>query len=889
MIQGFISYSHADTEFATRLAEALPGVGITPWIDRDGIQGGARWSTAIQDALDAAEVLILVLSPDAMASTNVEDEWQYALDQGIPVVPVRYRPTKVHFQLGRLQYVDFHDQPFDAAIPVLVAGVRSAIGAANGAEGEDAAPAVTPVALPSAPRHNLPHPTTALVGRETALADLAVALTEHRIVTLTGAGGSGKTRLALQAATDGLDDFADGAWFADLSALEDDAQVAGAVALAVGLRESGAQGMRDVLLEHVASRALLLVLDNCEHVVAGVAALAEDLLRAAPNARVLATSREPLRIHGERVMPVPPLSLPDPADAADPARVADHAAVRLFTDRAREVKPGFELDESNALDVVQLVRRLDGIPLAIELAAARVRMMAPSAILQRLDQRFKLLTGGSRTAHGRQRTLEGAVDWSHDLLEPAERQVFRRLAVFRGGWTLEDAEVVAADDSLESWEVLDLLAGLVDKSLVEVEERATGQRYRYLETIRHYAAQKLDDSPDVEDTVRRHVACVVAHVQNHATEQGRAEVDELIRWAADEHENIRAAFRRSAESGDAASGRALAEGLGWAFYARGLLAEGRELLEGVLAIPGAADGSKDHAVVLFHLGTLANHQGDHASARHLMEEAMGIFAALGDDDKVARVQINLGITEILCGELVAAQERLESARAVMGDTYTILSNLGMVAERSGESELAIERFKAALELARSGGKAWEIGHAAGNLGSLLRLAGRLSEARALLEESLAAKRGLDAAPMMVFALTHLGHVAIDEEAVDEAFAHLAEATRLANTIGEPAHLVELAYAAARLARLVSSAEHVAELLGAGDQLRQGLGTPESAANVGERERVEGWARAQRGESDYEADYARGARAGLVTVESAMTAMAELSATGSDYGPNTQAR
>jgi len=383
--------------------------------------------------------------------------------------------------------------------------------------------------------NNLPLQMTTFVGREEEVAEVGRLLQRWRVVTLTGVGGCGKTRLALEVATGALERQADGVWFVDLSPLADPQLVAGAVAVAVRVRQDTARTLSELLEESLGERDVLLLLDNCEHLLDGCAQLVDRLVRACPRLRILATSREALNVGGEVTLRVPSLG---PSESA-----------ALFGERAAAARPGFALDERTGPVVEEICRRLDGIPLAIELAAARIRVLAPEEIRKRLDDRFRLLTGSSRTAIERHQTLRAAVDWSHSLLSEKERVLFRRLSVFSGGWSLESVEEVGAGGEVASEEVLDLLAGLVEKSLVLAEDGGESVRYGLLETLRQYGREKLADSGEADDVQRRHAdhyarASWIAWNldQYQALAGGR-------RWGAAEMDNLRAAIAW-ADTGD---------------------------------------------------------------------------------------------------------------------------------------------------------------------------------------------------------------------------------------------------------------------------------------------------------------------------------------------------
>ncbi len=402
------------------------------------------------------------------------------------------------------------------------------------------------VALPSAPERppsNLPLALSSFIGREKELAEIEKLLADHRLLTLTGPGGCGKTRLALKAAFEVAEGFEDGAWWVGLASLSDPDIVPQAVAQALSVREAPGRSLNDALVEHLTPRKSLLILDNCEHLVEGCAGLVDALLRSCPNLKILATSREFLGVGGEVVWATPPLSVPDDHDAPLPEALLRDDAAKLFVERARSVAPAFALTEQNASALARLCRRLDGMPLAIELAAARARVLSVSQIAERLDDRFRLLKSESRTVDPRQRTLRATMDWSHDPLADDERVLFRRLSVFAGGFALEAAEQVCAGEGIERVDVLDLLSRLVDKSLVVAEERGGEARYRLLETVRQYGEEKLDESTEEAAATSRHHAGYFLELAEAAEPAMLMPGQEA--WMARlelEHDNLRAAL-----------------------------------------------------------------------------------------------------------------------------------------------------------------------------------------------------------------------------------------------------------------------------------------------------------------------------------------------------------
>src|SRR5579884_1260938 len=492
--------------------------------------------------------------------------------------------------------------------------------------------------------HNLPVQLTSFIGREKEMEEIKRLLSTAHLLTLTGSGGCGKTRLALQVAADRVEEYADGVWLVELAAIADLGLVPQTVAVALGVSEEPNRPLGETLANYLRPKSLLLVLDNCEHLLTACAQLADTLLRTCPKVRILASSREGLGLLGEALYHVPSLSLPDEKRLPTLEQLSQYEAVRLFVERAVLSRPDFAVTAQNAASVVQICSRLDGIPLAIELAAARARALAVEQLAQRLDDRFRLLTGGSRTALPRQQTLRATIDWSYDLLSQAERTLLRRLSVFLGGWTLEAAEAVCADAShappraaamgagehaaapLEAGSrenaggpvaaeaVLDLLSRLVDKSLVLVEESAEAEaRYRLLETVRQYSRDRLMESEEARDLRCRHRDWFLTLAEGA---ERRLRGPDQVAWLnrlAQEHDNLRMALEwcRAEEDAGAEAGLRLAGAL-WRFWrVRGYLSEGRERLEAALAQASASERTAQRAKALYGLAALAWGQGDY--------------------------------------------------------------------------------------------------------------------------------------------------------------------------------------------------------------------------------------------------------------------------------------
>ncbi|HLZ26640.1 MAG TPA: tetratricopeptide repeat protein, partial [Chloroflexota bacterium] len=549
--------------------------------------------------------------------------------------------------------------------------------------------------------HNLPNQLSSFVGRERAVAELDGLLATARLLTLTGPGGIGKTRLALRVALDLLADYPDGVWLVRLDALADSALVAGAVANVLRVREQPGRVLQEVLANALSARHLLLVLDSCEHLLPACAELADALLQASPRLQIVATSRERLGVPGEVVWQVPSLGLPASESAPAADELSTYEAVRLFADRAAAARPGFAVTNLNADSVAQVCRRLDGLPLALELAAARMNALSVEQLAQRLDDRFRLLTGptsraarvasgtlsGSRTALLRQQALRATIDWSYDLLSEPERVLLRRLAVFAGEWTLEAAEAVCAGEET----VFDQVCSLVDKSLVRVEANPTG-RYRLLETIREYALERLEASGEAEALRRRHTEYFLALVEQAAPElRGAGQLVWFKRLEA-EYENVRAALLWTLERPDADLALRLGGALWYFWWIRSHSSEGRQLLERVLAISTGATLAR--ATVLNATGYLASalDELDQASALHAL--ALAISRELGDRPGVAMSLRCLGRVALLQGEYARADELLHEALALLrelGDRWGIglaLNNLANLSLLEGAAESA---------------------------------------------------------------------------------------------------------------------------------------------------------------------------------------------------------
>jgi len=588
----------------------------------------------------------------------------------------------------------------------------------------------TPLPAPStsthaAIPHNLPPQRTSFVGREKELHECARLVQETRLLTLTGIGGCGKTRLALKIAETLLASYPDGVWFVDLAPLSQRSGVVDALALALAVRGEPGRDLTETLCRHVRGKRVLLVLDNCEHVLDPARELVDALLGAGTELRILVTSREGLGIDGERAVPVRSLPVPGPESAGDLQAVEASAAVRLFVDRARIVDPDFALTMENAAGVADICRRLDGIPLAIELAAPRVKVLSVEEIRAKLDDRFRLLTGGKR-ALPRHQTLWSVFEWSYDHLTSDEQRLFRLLSVFADGWTMAAATAVSSEAE-DEFEILELLTRLVDKSLVVVERVAPERvRYRLLETSRQFAQQKLHDAGEGEAERRRHLEYFARWAEAReplAVGPRRGE------WLVDmerEHQNIHAALEWSdAATGGAEPALRLVAAV-WRYWpTRGLSALGRERLTQALGRPGAAEPTAARARALSGAGRLAQRQGALAEARVLLEESLSLCNRFGDRTGMARALNNLGLVCSQQGDRDGARARFEESLALArqsGDqrgASMCLNNLAEQARERGDLKSARPLYEDALAEARAGGDPGNIALCLQNLAILL--------------------------------------------------------------------------------------------------------------------------------------------------------------------------
>jgi predicted ATPase/class 3 adenylate cyclase len=610
--------------------------------------------------------------------------------------------------------------------------------------------------------NNLPQPVTRFIGRERELDEAHRLFENARLLSLTGSGGCGKTRLALQFAAERLGAYPHGVWFIELAALSDPGLVPQAVAAALGATEEPGKDLIHTISTALGTKRVLLVLDNVEHLLQAVGRLTDALLQACPDVAVLVTSREALGVRGEFVYRVPSLSLPEKRLQPTAESVAASEAVRLLVDRARAQVPYFAVTPQNATVVALVCARLDGIPLALELAAARLRSLSIHELSKRLDERFRLLTGGARTALPRQQTLRALIDWSYDLLDEAERTLLCRLSVFAGGWTLASAEAVTSGAGIDEPAVLGVLTALVDKSLVLADERAGEMRYRLLESVRQYARDRLLERGEGNVWRDRHAAHFSALGEAAEPRLAGAAQQSELEHLETEHDNLRAVLAwTSSPGGDALLGLRLAGALCLFWSVRGYPGEGRRwVVECLAAATDAPDGLR--AGALCGAGVLAREQGDYAAARSLLEEGLELNRRLGHRPGIAAALRNLGSVRREQGDYDGARAFYEESLALrrdLGDRHGIassLNSLGLVFRELGDYAQARVCFEESLAIDREIGDRLSIAVSLNNLGGMAADLCDYQTARAIHEESLAIRRELGSRRGIASSLTNLG-------------------------------------------------------------------------------------------------------------------------------------
>ncbi|HEY3248127.1 MAG TPA: tetratricopeptide repeat protein [bacterium] len=678
--------------------------------------------------------------------------------------------------------------------------------------------------------NNLPRQLTNFVGRERELSEIKDRLTTTPLLTLTGPGGSGKTRLALQAGADLIEKFEDGVWLVELATVSDPKMVEEAVAATLGVRNQiDRPSLLNTLTDFLRTRSLLLLMDNCEHLRTVCADLVTVMLRASPRLRILATSQVALGVEGEVTYQVPPLSMPDPARLPALDDLKMYESVRLFVDRAVLSQPRFALTARNAPAVAQICARLDGIPLAIELAAARVRALSVEDIAARLDDRFRLLTSGMRTVPPQHQTLQATLDWSYNLLTLPEQVVLRFLSVFAGGCTLEAVEAICATDDSKHTELLDALTSLVDRSLVRFEEDEP--RYRLLETIRLYAREKLVAAGEEPLIRTRHRDWYLKLAETAASLlSGPEQTDGLVRMDR-EYENMKAALEWSLLEPEGADSGLRLSGALWRFWViRGYWSEGREWLERTLSKTGDLD-SPARVKVLNGAAYLAFYQDDVKRAKELADEALTVSRRLNDRRGTAFCLTILGLEACRIENYKEAREFGEQSLALsreLGEADGIAGSLlvlGLVARDSRETEKAVAYFNESLTYFATTGDKVGTGFVLTSLGLVLREMGDLERARHAFEEALALFQELGDKWGIAFSLSNLGILAWSERNYERAEMRFRESLVLRQELGDRRGLATSLIGRAAVATAQNQMRRAAVLFGAAEALREAISVP----------------------------------------------------------------
>jgi len=650
---------------------------------------------------------------------------------------------------------------------------------------------------------NLPLQLTSFVGRGREIAEVEKLLDGHRLLTLTGPGGSGKTRLALEVAAGVVEDFRDGAWMVELAPLTDPDLVAGEVAMVLGVRETPGVPLVDSLCVHLRSRSLLLVVDNCEHVVEAIADLASSLLRSCPGLRVLATSREALGVPGEALFPVGPLSLPDLRRLPATETLAGYEAAGLFVERARAVRRDFALDEVNAVSVAKVCYRLDGIPLAIELAAARVKALSVGQISERLEGSFALLSAGPRTRIPHHRTLRATMDWSYGLLTDEERALLRRLSVFAGGFTLEAAEAVVSGESIEEGRgsygrgsnppLLDLLTSLVDKSLVLVDEHGEGNRYRLLETVRQYGWEKLEEAGKSTEAGGHHAEYYLRLAEEAEPElKGHDQVAWLDLLEQD-HDNLRAAMMHFLERGRIERAARLCWGLWFFWRVHGYQGEGYRYIGEVLELE-ATISTEELAKLLCARGITSYGLEGIEGTELLWKRSAELFGQTDNRSGLALALGGLALTALARGELDRSaaffEESLEQYQEA-GDEWgisSILSHRGLIALNRGDLDGAARDFEEGLEFSRRTGDRLVRSIALHNLAWASQLQAEYERAMALYVEGLAVAAELGDESGIAYCLEGIADLISTEGQAEHKTRLYGASESILETIGAPLYV-----------------------------------------------------------------------------------------------------
>jgi predicted ATPase/DNA-binding SARP family transcriptional activator len=681
-----------------------------------------------------------------------------------------------------------------------------------------------------APLTNLKEPLTSFIGRRTELADVLALAREHRLLTLTGTGGCGKSRLARAAASTLAHDYPDGVWWVELAARTEPGSVVNAVATTLSVIEERDRPLEETLIDALRHRQLLIVLDNCEHLIESCATLCTTILESCPSVQILATSRQRLQVAGEQSWRVPSLTLPEGDAPLSPGQIHASEAVQLFVERARLTQASFAIDASNADAIATICRRLDGIPLAIELAAARVGVLGLSQIAERLDDALRLLIDGNRSTSPRHRTLQAALDWGYGLLSAPQQCALAQLSVFAGGWTLEAAGAVLDGEHVTDAERQDLVLQLAEQSLVQVEQDSERARYLLLEIVRQYAHERLEDSGAVDAVRQRHATYYANRADAIEAVLRGPEQASGLQWMDVEIENTRAALSWSCRHDDAELGLRLCWGLWRYWQTRGSIAEGRQWMARVLTLPPPATSLELHAGVLFAAARFALLQSDE-QALDLAQQCLTRSREIGHQHHATGALTMLGHLAMQRGETTTARERYEEALTIrrdLGEVWSVaisLNSLGLVALEEQDIDRARYLFDESLELFRAAGDTYHVANGLYDVGLVAFLAGDHVAARRAYDESQAILRQMGERPRIARGLVGLAQLDSAEGNLLSARALLAEALAIAVEIGSRETLVTCLEEFAILAASDGDPIRAIQLAAAAQALHDDVGEP----------------------------------------------------------------
>ena len=637
--------------------------------------------------------------------------------------------------------------------------------------------------------NNLPVQLTSFIGREEEIKKVKELLKITHLLTLTGPGGVGKTRLSLQVGADIIDDFANGVWFVELAPIIEPVLLPQEILKELGIKEEPKKTLEETLTGYLKDKEILIILDTCEHIIEACAMLTEKLLTKCPKLKIIATSREALKCTGEQIHSILSLKTPNLKEEISTEQLTQYESVRLFIERALTVNQKFRVTNENAPALAGICSQLDGIPLAIELAAARIKVLTVERIYKRLSSRFSLLTGGKRTALPKQQTLKALIDWSYDLLSDQEKILWSRLSVFIDGWTLESAEEICSDDNVNKEEILDLLSLLVEKSIIIFDSEK--ERYRILESIRQYGEEKLREANETNEILSKHLHYFMDLAESTEPKMRENKVQVWLEKLESEHSNLQSAIEWSLTGGDREKGAHLAGALGWFWNIRGYNAIGRRLLENILSnMQGISKSMIGKA--LNWVGQLATIQGDYEQAQRFYQESLTLHRELRDKQCIASDLNNLGVTACNRGDIEQARKFFEESLALtreFGDKQGIaiahsLNNLGALVCKQGNYEQARKFFEESLALCRELRDKPLIASCLVNLGCVAINRGDIEQARKFFEESLALTRELGDKQGTASCLINLGCVAINRENYEQARKFFEESLTLTRELGD---------------------------------------------------------------------------------------------------------